>query len=81
MIDTYTKVILTVIAAATVVHLAIRAIAVPAVGQIGQTCGTAGEPCYVTFSILDKPCGESVDRPCFVTPVPESVTGTTPKRP
>jgi hypothetical protein len=81
MIDTYTKVILTVIAAAMVVQLAMKAIDGPAAGQLGQTCGNSGDPCFVTFSVLDKPCGESVARPCFVTPVPEAVTGTTPKRP
>jgi hypothetical protein len=81
MIDTSTKVILTVIAGPLVVQLAMRAVDGSAVGQIGQTCGHSGDPCFVTFSVLDKPCGESVARPCFVTPVPESVTGTTPKRP
>jgi hypothetical protein len=81
MIDTYTKIILTVIAAALVAQLVMKVSAEPAVSQIGQTCGNASEPCYVRFSVLDKPCGESIERPCFVTPVPESVTGTTPKRP
>ena len=76
MIDTYTKVILSVIALAMVIQLVRSEVSV---SQFRQTCGSASEPCYVKFSVLDKPCGQAVDRPCFVTPVPGGVTGSTPE--
>jgi hypothetical protein len=61
MIDTYTKVILTVIAAAMVAQLAMSVIDGPAVGQLSQTCGNSGDPCYVTFSVLDAEARRSLD--------------------
>jgi hypothetical protein len=64
MIDTYTKVILTVIAFAMVVQLVRSEIHHVAGSQLGQICGKAGEPCYVKFSVADRPCGEGVERPC-----------------
>jgi hypothetical protein len=46
MIDTYTKVILTVIAFAMIVQL-VRSEIHAAGSQLGQICGKSGEPCYV----------------------------------
>ena len=80
MVDTYTKAILTLIALVMVIQLLKSELHRSAGSQLRHPCGSASEPCYVKFSVLDKPCGEAVTRPCFVILVPGG-TGTTPERP
>jgi hypothetical protein len=77
MVDTYTKVILTVIAAALLAQLLTKEIGQQAASQPGATCGMAADPCYVKFGLLDRPCGTSDEHPCFVRVSGEGATGST----
>lgn len=54
MSDRYTKIVLTVIAAALLGHLA-PYVMTGAQAQMGQSCGSRPDrPCFVAFSVLDK---------------------------
>ena len=69
MSDRYTKIVLTVIAAALLGHLA-PYVMTGAQAQMGQACGSrADRPCFVAFSVLDS-YGQSFEycdirKPCM----------------
>jgi hypothetical protein len=55
MIDTYTKIILTVIAAAMVAQVVVDEIKTSAISHyVHESCGSTGNPCYFRYSVLNQ---------------------------